>query len=50
MILGKYILNELGLNLKLSEHVIKAYDIPFEGYTTPMLYFGMHVFKDLNTG
>ena len=37
MILGQDILTELGLNLKFSEHVIKADDGPFNGSTTPWL-------------
>ena len=42
MILGQDLLIELELNLKLAEHVIKAYYGPFKGSTTPMV--------DLNTG
>ena len=34
MILGKYLFTELGLNIKLSEHVIKSDDGPFNGSTT----------------
>ena len=29
MILDRYLLTKLGLNLKISEHVIEAYDSPF---------------------
>ena len=50
MILGWYISIELGLNLKLSEHVIEADDRPFEGSTTLMVDLGTYVFKYLNTG
>ena len=37
MILGRDILTELGINLKLSEQIIKLYDGPFNRYTTPMV-------------
>ena len=37
MILGKYLLTGLGLNLKVSEHVIKADDGPFKGYLVSRL-------------
>ena len=49
MILGRYILTELGFNLKFSEHVIKADGVPFKGSITPMVYLGKYIFKDLNT-
>ena len=38
MILGRDLLTELLLNLKLSARVIEAYDGPFKGSTTPMVY------------
>ena len=50
MILGRDILTELGLNLKFSEHVIKADYVPFNGSTRLMVNFGTYVFKDFNTG
>ena len=50
MILGWELLTELILNLKLSEHVIKAYDGPFKGSTTPMVDLGTYIFKYLNLG
>ena len=50
MILGQYILPELGLNLKFSEHIIEAYGGPFNRSTTPIVDFGAYIFKDLNTG
>ena len=49
MILGLYILTELGLNLKFSEHIIEADDGPFKGSTTPMVELGTYLFKYLNT-
>ena len=49
IILGQYLLTELGLNLKLSEHVTKSGDGTFKGYTTHMVYLSMHIFNDLNT-
>ena len=45
MILGRYILTELGLNLKFSEHVIEADDGPFKGSTTPMVDLVMYKFN-----
>ena len=50
MILGRYIRTELGLNLKLSDHVIEAYDRYLKGSTEPMVYLGTYEFKYLNTG
>ena len=50
MILCRYLLTELGLNLKLSEHVIKSDDGPFKGSTAPMVDLGKYIFKDLNIG
>ena len=50
IILGQDLLKYLGLNLDLSEDVIKADDGTFNGFTTPMAYLGMYLFKDLNTG
>ena len=50
MILGRDILTELGLNIKLSEHVIRADDGPFKECKTPMVDLVTYIFKDLNTG
>ena len=50
MILGRDILPELRLNLKFSEHVIKADEGTFMGATSPMVDLGACIFKDLNTG
>ena len=50
MILARDLLTELGLNVKISEHVIKSDDGSFIGYTAPMVGLGAYVFKDLNTG
>ena len=36
IILGQDLLSALGLNLKLSEHIIEANDGPFKGSTTPI--------------
>ena len=49
MILGQYLLTELGLNLKFSEHFIKADYGPFNRSTTPMVDLGTYIFKYLNT-
>ena len=46
MILGRYLLTALGLNLKLSNHLIESYDGPFKGYTAPMVDLGTKKFKD----
>ena len=48
MILGKYLLTELGLNLKFSEYVLEANDVPFKESTTSVVDLGMYVFKYLN--
>ena len=50
MILRRYILTELVLNLKFSEYVIKAGDGTSNGSTTPMVDLGTYISKDLNTG
>ena len=50
MILGRDLLTKLGLNLKLSEHVIEAYDGHFKESTTPMVYLGTYIFKSLIQG
>ena len=50
MILGRDLLTELGLNLKISNHSIKYHDRPSIGATAPTVDLGRYVFKDLNTG
>ena len=50
MILGRYLLSALGLNIKLSYHVIEAYDGHFKVSTAPMVDLSKYEFKDLNTG
>ena len=50
IILGQYLLTQLGLNIKFSEHVIKADDGPFYGSTTHMVDLSTYIFKDLNIG
>ena len=50
MILGRDILTELGLNLKLFENVIKFDDGRFKGFTTAMVDLSTYAFKILNTG
>ena len=49
MILGRYLLTELELNLKFSDHIIEADDISLKGSMATMVYLGTYVFKDLNT-
>ena len=46
----QYLLTELGLILKLSQHISEADDGTFKGSTTPMVDLGICVLKDLNTG
>ena len=50
IILGRYILTDLRLNLKFSNKLIESDDGPFKGYTAPMVDLGTYKFKDLNTG
>ena len=50
MILDRDLFIELGLNLKISDHFIKADDGPFIGSNEPMVDLGKYIFKDLNTG
>ena len=45
MILGRNILIALGLNLKLSGHVIEADDGPLKGLTSPMVDLVMYQLK-----
>ena len=47
MILGQYILIELGFNLKLSEHVIEADDGTFKGSKTPIVDLGMYIYLNI---
>ena len=50
ILLGRYLLKELGLNIKFSEHVIEEYYGPFKGSTTLMVDLGTYIFKKFNTG
>ena len=50
MILGRYVLTALRINLKCYEHVIKWVDGPLQGSTAPMVDLGAYECKDLNTG
>ena len=49
MTLGQYLLSELGLNLKFSNHVIKEGDGPFKRCSASTFHLDMHEFKILNT-
>ena len=49
MILGRYLLTEVVLNLKWSDHVIEVDDGPFKVSIEPMVDLGMYGFKYLNT-
>ena len=46
MILGRYILTKLGLNLNLSDYVIKTDYGILKGSTAPMVALGPCDFKD----
>ena len=50
MILGRYILTPLGLNIKLSDHVIKAEDAPLKGLMAPIVDMGIYELKYLTAG
>ena len=47
IILGRYLLTELKLNLNISEHVIKSDDGPFIVSTAPMVDLGAYVYFTL---
>ena len=49
MIIRRYLLIELLLNLKLSDHATKSDYVIFKGSKEPMVYLGAYEFKDLNT-
>ena len=49
MILGRDLLTELVLNLKLSNHIIEVDDEPFKVYTAPIVDLGTYQFTDLET-
>ena len=50
MILGRYLLRELGFNLNFSKHAIEGGDRPLKGSTPPMVDLGPYKFKDLIAG
>ena len=50
MILNRYILTALGLNLKFFKHVIKSDSQPLKGSTAPIVDSGIYRFKNINTG
>ena len=50
MILGRYILTALVLNIKLSEHIMEEDGGTLKGSTAPMVDISKYGFKDLNTG
>ena len=50
MILVRVLFAELGINIKFSELVTEADDVPFNGSTTPIVDLGTHIFKYLNIG
>ena len=50
MILGRYLLTDLGLNLNFFDQLIEEYYGYFKGSTAPMVDMGNDEIKDLNTG
>ena len=50
MILGRYILTALWLNIELSDHAVESYDGPLKGSTAPMVDLVTCEFKFLITG
>ena len=48
IILGRYLLTSLRLNLKLFEHVIEADDGPLKWSSSPMVDLGTYEFINLN--
>ena len=50
MILGRYLLKYLGLNIKLSDHVTKSDYGPLKGSSALMINLGTYEFINLNTG
>ena len=44
MILGRYLLTESGLNLKFSDQVIEADNVPFKGSVAPVVDMGTYEF------
>ena len=50
IILFRDLLTTLGLNIYFSENVINGGVRSLKGSTLPMVYLGIHEFKDLNTG
>ena len=50
MILDRYILAKLVLNIKLFKHSIEAGYGPLKGSTSPMIDLSVYEFKYLNTG
>ena len=46
MIFNRYLLTDLWLNIKLSEHVIKADDGPLKWSTEPMVDLGTYELKN----
>ena len=50
IILGIDILTEMGLNPKLSNHVVEGDDGPFKGSTTPVFDMSMYDFTYFETG
>ena len=50
MILCRYPFTALLLDIKLSYHVIEAYEKPFKGSKAPIVDMGTYEFKGLNSG
>ena len=50
MILGRYPLTDLLLDIKLSDHIIEAYEKHFKGSKAPIVEMVAYEFKGLNSG
>ena len=50
MILGRYLLTTLGLNLIVFNHIINGSARPFVGHTSSMFNLCTYEFKSLDTG
>ena len=46
IMLGRYLLTKLGLNLKLSDHIVEAGGGSLKGETTPMVHLVTYEFKN----
>ena len=50
IIIGRYLLTVLGLNIYFSRYIIEVVDEPLKGSTSPLIYLGVYYYKYLNMG